>query len=284
MDTADQPADVDAAAASVDLVLDRHRRGILTDLEAVGAVIETVREFVRWSLDFGDADLIFDYGRHAVECLASCGGTLVEPVLVDLYDEQVDSGATTDELQARLSILLESTEREAAKGSMWALDTIGEMCRSGHRTHRLLLMLTTAAEEILDVAYRVRHADALHDAVSPRFGDAGQIAHPVRNRRAFRVAMDSLAHLAADPRRGTAARAALLDLADYVETAGEAVVRLPLHLLDDSDRARLLEVHERRVALFTDQPIIVPLGLNLLRDNRVVENALWQAYDARHLK
>jgi hypothetical protein len=96
--------------------------------------------------------------------------------------------------------------------------------------------------------------------------------------------MNLLGHLAADAEHGAPARSALLDLADHVELAGEAIVRLPLHLLDDDDRARLVEIHERRVGMFCDDPLFIPLSIELLRDNRLVRGAVWQAFDARHLR
>ena len=94
-----------------------------------------------------------------------------------------------------------------------------------------------------------------------------------------RAAPDVWVELSADD----AAQAGLGE-GDLVEVAGEAVVRLPMHLLDDDDRARLLEIHERRVNLFCDDPLFVPLGMDLLRDNRLVRGAVWQAYDARHVR
>ncbi len=45
-----------------------------------------------------------------------------------------------------------------------------------------------------------------------------------------------------------------------------------------------MEIHERRVRLFCDDPLFIPLGIELLRDNRLVRGALWQAFDARHLR
>jgi hypothetical protein len=96
--------------------------------------------------------------------------------------------------------------------------------------------------------------------------------------------MNLLAQLACNAEHGECARGALLDLAEHIELTGEAIIRLPLHLLNDDDRARLVEIHEERVRLFCDDPLFIPLGIELLRDNRLVRGAVWQAFDARHLR
>lgn len=56
-----------------------------------------------------------------------------------------------------------------------------------------------------------------------------------------------------------------------------------MHLLDDGERQRLLAAHEARVELFISDPVHIPLGLELLRDNRVVRSAVWQAFDTWHI-
>lgn len=88
----DQPIEIDDAAKAIDETLNRLRRGVLTTIEATTHVTNTVMSFIRWSLDNAAIELVIDYGRDAVERLASCRGHLVEPVLLDWYDQKVVDG------------------------------------------------------------------------------------------------------------------------------------------------------------------------------------------------
>ncbi|MCD9625264.1 hypothetical protein [Rhabdothermincola salaria] len=246
-------------------------------------ICETTIRFVRFSpASIADIDLIIEYAREGVAGIAGADG-VKDPVLIEYFDERVVGDQLIDLVQARLDVLLESLESAAQRGDADAASQLTDLCRTGVRSHRLLLSLSSAAEQILRTAYRLGLVDALRDAASPANAHDGQVASRQHHRAAFELALNLLAHLASDPERGAGARSALLDLAGFVETAGEAVIRLPMHLLDDGERQRLLTIHEARVALFTSDPVRIPLGLELLRDNRVVRSAVWQAFDARHI-
>jgi hypothetical protein len=230
-----------------------------------------------------EIQLAIDYARQAVEELAF-RPDVMDPVMVEHFDEWLRGQRMADEVQQRLDALLDPLVEWAAKGDADAFDELAELCRSGRQTHRLILSLNTAAAQILRGAHRAGCWAGLRDAVSPLHAGRGQLAGRHSHGDEFTLALNLLAHLAADAEHGASARSALLDLADHVELAGEAIVRLPLHLLDDDDRARLVEIHERRVGLFCDDPLFIPLSIELLRDNRLVRGAVWQAFDARHLR
>lgn len=279
-----QDLDVDSVAEAVDRALGQHRRGVLSATEAKDSIQGSASLYMRFAVAPADEiDLAIDYARQAIEELA-LRPDVMDPVLVEHFDEWLRGQRMADEVQQRLDALLDPLVEWAAKGDGDAAGELAELCRSGRRTHRLILSLNTAATQILRGAHRAGCWAGLRDAVSPRHAGDGQIANRGAYRMESTLALDLLGHLAADAEHGAPARSALLDLADHVELAGEAVVRLPLHLLDDDDRARLVEIHERRVAMFCDDPLFIPLGIELLRDNRLVRGAVWQAFDARHLR
>lgn len=275
--------DVEAVADSIDSSLGSLRRGVVTPAEALGAIQGSVSLFMRFAVaPTRDVELVLDYARAAVEDMA-IRRAVMDPVLVEVFDEWLRGEGMVDELSARLDLLLEELVDRAGRGDHSAMADMAELCRTGRRSSPRLLRLTTSAERILRVASELGCADGLRDAVSPLHHSDGQIARRRDGTAAFVLALDLLAQLAVHREQGAQARSALLDLADHVEVAGEAVVRLPLHLLDDGDRDRLLEIHERRVALFCDDHRFGPLGTELLRDNRLVRGAVWQAFDARHV-
>lgn len=286
MDSDEEVRDLDpeSTADAIDRMIGSLRRGVVTPTEAFESIKGTASLFLRFAVvPAEEVELVIQYARHAVEELALCRHVM-DPVLVDAFDDWLDGERVVAELQARLDALLEPLVAEAHDGSAFGWSEIAELCRTGRCTHRSVLRLTTAAAQILRAAFEIGCTEGLRDAVSPRYHDCGQIARPDKDPSEFVLSLNLLARLAGDPDSGASARSALLDLADHLEIAGEAIVRLPMHLLDDDDRARLLEIHERRVALFCEDPVMVPLGVELLRDNRIIRTAVWQAFDARHLR
>lgn len=276
--------DPDSAARLIDSRLDAFRRGVLTLTETFESVRGTASLFMRFAVaSAADVDLVIDYARVVVEELAFMP-EVMDPVLLESFDNWLQAESTVGELQVRLDALLEPLIHAAKAGDPLARGGIADLCRDGRRTHPHLLSRSIGAEEILRAAYEVGCAEGLRDAVSPACRCDGQIAHKDASSADATLALDLLAQLAADPERGAGARDALLDLADQAEIAGEAVVRLPLHLLDRDHCRRLFEIHEARLSLFGDDPVIRPLGIDLLRDNRLVRGAVWQAYDAQHLR
>lgn len=275
--------DLDSAAEAIDRAMGALRRGVVTPMEAVTSIRGTASLFLRFAaVPAEDVDFLIQYARQAVEEVA-LSRDVMDPVLVEAFDEWLRGEHMVGGLQVQLDELIEGLVADAQDGSAIGRSGIADLCRTGRHSHRTLLHLNTAATQILRAAFEIGCAEGLRDAISPRFRDRGQVARPDKDGAEFVLVLNLLARLAVDPDSGAGARSALLDLADYVELTGAAVVRLPMHLLDDDDRARLLEIHERRVALLCDDPLVVPLGLSILRDNRVVRGALWQAFDARHI-
>ena len=284
-----QPSDViaqtslDEALEAIDKAVDGVRKQSLTPLEAIHGVATHTAWFVHLSISSPDEDeFVLEYASEAAYRIA----TLVrDPVLVEFFDDQLESLRLGPELQAALDNELEDLESAIVAGDLDAAARLHELCQCGWSTNRVLLSVVGSAMSVLRTAYRVRLVDALHDAVSPRFAASGQIAHPLESPDAYRFALNALAHLATDPEApsAAAARSALIDLVGHVDTAGDAAVRLPLHLLTSDDREVLLAAHEARASLFEHDPVFVPVGLEMLRANRVVRAALWQAHDAQHL-
>lgn len=277
----DVSLDLDEAGRAIDHSLSLFQSGILVPLEGVDRICTTASEYMRNSpASAHDVDFLIEYAREAVDAIAS---GVHDPVLVEYFDDRVRGDQDNDLIQARLDMLLEPLEEAAARGDLGAANELEDLCRTGLRSHQRLLSLPTAPAQILQTAYRAGVAGALAAAVSPAHAHRGQITARGYRNEMFTLALDLLAHLAADPKRGADARSALLDLLGFVGTAGEAAIRLPMHLLDDAERQRLVAAHEARVELFTADSIQAPLGLELLRDNRVVRTALWQAFDAQHI-
>lgn len=231
-----------------------------------------------------EVELLLDYARQAV-VQVSGDPAVADPVLVD-YGEEVFNGVRiAPELRAHLGMLLDRLDVAIRLGDAGSVDELVDLCRAGRRTHRHLLCLAEASHRIIDLAHELGQPEALAAAVRPSPEGAARLGHHYWFRSECIASLDALAHLAAEPDSevGERARAALLDLAGYLDTSGEAAVRLPVHLLTDDDRAKLLAIHESRVDLFSADPMQIPVHHTILRDNRIVRSALWQATDASHI-
>ncbi len=274
---------LELAASRIDLIVDSHGCGSSNVDETLRLIEGTVSLFIHFSAAPPDeASLLVDYAREVVAALAN-QPEVRDPVLIEYFDAWIEGENLAKTWMYELEVMLQRIEASAMSGDPFALDELRGLCGGGVFSHRSIFRLHRAVEITLRSAHRLGFADALRDAISPDLHHSGQIASRDRWPDMFALAFNLLAHLAADPERGDVARSALLDLADFIETAGEAVIRLPFHLLDDSQRQRLLEIHDRRVSTFTEEPSRAVLGLELLRDSRVVRTALWQAFDARHI-
>jgi len=274
--------DPDGVADLIDDAYTRFRRGQSTPLEAVDAIQSVTLLLVRMTTTPADeVAVVIEYARDAVERIAACPLD-PDPVLVDYFDAWMRNAHLQDDLDCRLQDLVEGIEGRIADREPGAIEELRDLCRRGRWTHWALFGLRAATPAVLHAAHRAGVPEALGDAVSPEHDADAQIASRRDNREGFVLALDLLAHLAAHPTEGADARSVLLDLARFVETAGEAVTRLPMHLLDEGERRRLLEVHERRVDLFDGEPLFIP-SLAMLRDDRVIRGAVWQAFDAARI-
>jgi hypothetical protein len=274
--------EVNRIADAVDAALEDHRTGRITAAQAVFKAAAAVAEHVEWAIgEAEDLNLLVGYARESIEEFAN-DSDVADPALVDYFDGLLRGEQVTPHLRVQLDLFLDRIDLRLAAGDESAAEHLSDLCRAGLYSHRVLLWPTGAAERIVDAAYRLRLPDALGAALSPAGGWA-RIANPRYREATFRLALNRLAHLAAEPEGvvGLRARSNLLDLAGYIETAGEAASRLPFHLLGDDDRQQLLEIHEARTEILNADPIQLPLSLDLLRDNRLIQGAVWQAFDAR---
>ncbi|CAN5435932.1 hypothetical protein BH10ACT1_BH10ACT1_23010 [soil metagenome] len=280
-----RPDVLDQAAGAIDQVVDTAQREVRTGSEAVDAIGRVVAEFLaNVPAEPDEVELLLAYAREGARTIAE-HPSIHDPVLVEYADEVLGGVRIQPHLQAHLDLLLDRLDVAIRLGDPGSADELRDLCRQGRRSHRHLLILEEAAERVIRLAYRLDRPDALAAAITPGPDGPAALAHHYWCRPQFDLALDLLAHLAADPESasGPLAREHLLELVGFVETAGEAAVRLPLHLLSDTDRARLLDAHEARVSLLTADPLQVPVHLSILRDNRVVRSALWQALDASQI-
>lgn len=276
---------LDQAADALDKVTDTVARRVRTGPEGVDAVGRVVAQFLAATpAEPDEVELVLDYAREAVRTIAA-DPAVQDPVLVEYGEEVVGGVRAEPQLRAVFEIMLDRLDVAVRLGDVGSIEELVELCREGRRSHRHLLALQGAAEAIVHLAYELQLPEALAAATLPVAGAEARLGHHHWYRDVFFLALDLLAHLAADPEAeaGARARSELVELVAYVDTAGEAAVRLPLHLLSDEDRARLLAIHESRVDLFSADPLQVPVHLSILRDNRVVRAALWQALDASRI-
>ncbi|MCU1356360.1 MAG: hypothetical protein JWM89_1778 [Acidimicrobiales bacterium] len=285
MEHPDGPDMLEQAAEEIDTVVGHVADGIRTGVEGVDAVGRIVAQYLGCvPAEPVEVELLLDYALEAAASI-SADPLVQDPVLVDYAAEVVGGVRAEPQLRAHFSMLIDRLDVAVRLGDAGSVDELVELCREGRRSHRHLLGLAEAAEDLLHLAHRLELPEALAAAARPAPGAEARLGHHHWSREQFVLALDLLAHLAADPYSdaGVRARAELVELVAFVETAGEAAVRLPVHLLTEEERTRLLSIHESRVDLFVADPLQVPVHLAILRDNRVVRAALWQALDASRI-
>lgn len=278
--------DVNSAADQIDSAIEKLHRGIVTEREVIGIAASAVFGVLTFSLEERDSvRTLVDYAMVMVEHVANLPG-IVDPMLVDEFHHRLRGLIKGAEFSERLGGILDGLESSIQKGDQDAREELITMCRSGHHTHPHLLALRSAGEQIISAAHRTGTVEGLASAVSPRYSSAGQIADRERYRDNYRQAMDSLGHLAADPDHGDQAREALVELVDFVETAADAAIRIPTHLLERTGRQKLLESYERRIEFFESRGggEASILDFDILRANHVIKSTIWQANDARHTR
>jgi hypothetical protein len=272
---------LEALAAMADRLEGQACAQVVTGAEAVWQMAELLGPLRSLAgIDPDDLALGVEYLRGCVERVAT-SPAVFDAVLVEWFDELIAGQRSGIARRDAGDSLLARLELAALDGDVGELV---EVCARGWRRHGWLVGDDGRPAEILRLAHRVGAVGALRAAVHPQSGPA-RLAPADRQRPLALLALDLLAHLAADVDSGDGlgARAALLDLVGTWELAGEAAVRLPLHLLDDDERARLLDAHEARLQLLEADPVMSPMPIGMLRDSRIVRNALWQAFDASHL-
>jgi len=276
---------IEELAAMIESATDYFDRGVLSTTEVLGRITDLVVTFIGDTpAGPDDIQLVWDYAQLAVEDIVS-RPDVSDPLLAEWFEESVQLNLRLPVLRARLEDLLsEITSAIRARDPHGAHDLV-ELCRTGWRTHRALLNVPGAVERVLDTAHRYDLPAALLAAIDPA-EDRAQIANARSSRSQCLHGLDLLAHLAAHPHsrsNGDEARDALLVLTSRFELAGEAAVRLPLHLLTDRQRSQLVDIVEARTDLFGDDPIEAFTSLDVMRDDRIIRHATWQAHDAAKL-
>ena len=183
-----------------------------------------------------------------------------------------------------LAHLVRSLRARLAEGDEVAKLELVELCQHGYEAHQDLFSAVDSEQEVLSLAHEYRVVAALDAAVRPV--SPGRLASEDKSRgAAMPRALDLLAHLASDPNHpsGTLARDSLVDLCAYPETAGPAAVRLPVHLLADDQRERLLLIYEEHEANLGPEVVRIFIPEQQLRDREILRSALWQANDATRM-
>jgi|GEM_PF-1309055 len=183
-----------------------------------------------------------------------------------------------------LSHLVRGLRARLAEGDEMAKLELVELCQHGYESHQDLFSAVDSEREILDLAHEYCVVTALDAAVRPL--SPGRLASEDKSRGlALPRTLDLLAHIAADPIRpsGTLARDSLIELCGYPETAGPAAVRLPVHLLSDDQRERLLGLYEQHEANLGPEVVRIFIPEQQLRDREILRSALWQANDATRM-
>lgn len=277
-------AEFEECVADIDAAERLHGWNQINTRETISRISSALERFCSSGVDpRDDFDLVFDYAFEVAEGLMRVPYG-PDPVLTEYAYRRFSFARHLPHLQLErdaffgdLQVGLEQDEPEAKQ-------TLTEVCADGWRTHRLLLFCSGTAHELISLAHRFSAVDALYAAVSPS-GRWGRVADHEFSGSPFIAALDALGHLAAQPDDdiGAEAREALLGLAADLSVAGIAAIRLPAHLLTDSERLRLADILEARIELFDDPyPIVVPLDERLLRDTQIIREVLFHTLDARN--
>lgn len=282
METAEDELGIDEVLDRTEESYDRVKRGIITGREGVDSLVKVFLDFSASEAGASDeSEPVFALLRGTVEQIAY-DRSVFDPVLVEYFEGEIRSRLLGAELSERLDVLLAEFRVRAKFEDTSVGAEVVDLAANGLESHPLLMTLNSATERILRTAHELRLPEALSAAVLPQSSHA-HIADARRKPFEFRLALDLLAHLACEPGTeiGRCSVELLIDIASsVVDRCADAAARLPLHLLDENQRLRLLALHEARVDLFGEvNSVVVPVGIDTLRANRIVRTALWQAFD-----
>lgn len=274
---------IEEAVRAIDLAFDRYARGILTATELVEAVVSQIGRAADEGPGVGVLGLVMDYARDGVRELAERPWER-DRVLPAFFEERLDWEVVRPEVQARVDEMLNVLDLRLAFGDDGADLELEELCGHGWHTVRQLLLAHGTAERLVALAGRHQVVGALAAAVDP--AKEGRLAHHRTHPKLYLAALDHLAHLAADPEddwTAREARRALVRLVGFLEGAGQAAIRLPLHRLDRDDRIQLARHHDARLDALYGETSVVPLALGVVRDNELVRSTLMSAMDASRM-
>lgn len=274
----------DECVEQIDRSCQQFQRGIILPGEFQLKLGEAIGEYIGDDDPRDDLDLLVAYAQSMLEPIASdpVGG---DRAVFDVFDRLVRRLLHGPTSEATLSELLESIERRHRDGDPDAISDLGALCRSGRVDHPRLFMFAECACAVLHRSYALGAVDALVDAVHPRSAKSGQLGTPGAFGGVTRaLSLDLLASLATnDTASGAAAVDALVELAGFLDVAGAALVRLPVHRLSMAHRGRLSGYLVGYEDLLVRDPILVPVtGMERLPD--VVRSILWLANDAARFR
>ncbi len=268
---------------AVDELRDRCRRAELTAEQFTNEVTDVFYEYLADEDPRDDVIGLVDYCVSVAEtvCDLDLFADRVLPQRLDhqlrwILDQQSD-GQSLTHLVRRLRAQLE-------EGDLDARTELVELCQRGYETHQELFSAVDSERDVLELAHEFAIVPALDAAVRPTA--AGRLAGEEKSRGlALPRALDLLAHLASDPMHewGMSARDSLIDLCEYAETAGQAALRIPVHLLTDRQRQRLFEVYARHEESIGPDLVRIFISEQQLRDREILRSALWQANDAARM-
>ncbi|MCB0995313.1 MAG: hypothetical protein KDB21_09500 [Acidimicrobiales bacterium] len=274
----------DEAVTAADAVAEKYRAGDLSAARAAEQLAAAFGTYLASADPRDELGLLTDYFLALGDELAT------DPISGDRHlarwlEEELAWRISRPVLRARLDFMLTELREALDVGDAEARQQVAAICRYGGRSHAPLFVPLDWGIEMLRLAHEYRIVDALVGALEPF--NAGRLGAPGRDRnRAERVALDLLAHLAAEPAGpvGVEARDGLLHLAGHLEVGAKAAVRLPVHLLSDEQRRQLVALLDNWDSVVSsDRSVIRPPNHALLRDLEVVRSTAWLAGDAARL-
>ena len=258
-----------------------HDLGQITTEELLRRAASHVEQVALAVKDRVANEVAYDYARLLISEIAV---NYRDYLLPEVFDALMAESSTARRARAAFENYVADLDHRLLNGERQkAIVELIEVCRSGNYTHRLAVAQSGVASLVLRLAHDRVVPEALVEAVSPRWYDHSRLTDAIRTPQTWRLAWDLLAHLAAEPGTdaGASARDGLVRLCDFLDTAGEASVRLPVHLLNSRQRSELLTAHERRVELLADGQFRQTVSLREMRDDRVFRSVVWQVFDAR---
>ena len=249
----------------------------------------TVDTFLAYLDEEDPRDDVESFIAYAVEWAEVLGDVslFADQALAGIIERRLRWCLQRQGLRFKLDELLHDLDRGLCRGDGEQVARLASLCANGASLRIFRAMHW--GREVIDLAARHRLPGALYEALHP--GAPGRLAHWRRDGGlTYLAALDHLGHLAADPidRDGAAdaARGRLVDLTRYIATAGDAAIRLPVHLVSDQQTAWLLDFYEQRCEAMkprSDDDAYEPGDMSM-RETAVIRTVLFQINDAARLR
>lgn len=270
----------EAAADAVDELVEGCLLQVLDAGDFNRGVVDVVLDYLDKEDPRDDVRVLVDY---CVEWAHELGGMFLfqDRLLGDQVREQLGWCLERQLHRIRFDDLLSRLHHGLRAGDDDVRTELVDLCASGASTHPRLFSATGWGSELLRLAYDHAQARALDAALRPVH--RGRLAGRRRDDgAAYWLALAYLGHLAHDPVQGDAARiarGALVELTGFPEIGADAAVRIPPHLLDEDERAELVEVVRRRDE---QEALWSANGFDCRESRRATElirTVIWQAAD-----